>query len=63
MVKFETIFQALADATRIRIIRLMVMTGEEACLCEITDSLGESQAKASRHLKVLRQVSFPSAGI
>lgn len=60
-IKPETLFQALADATRIRIIRLMVSSGEEVCLCEITDSLNESQTKLSRHLKVLRQAGLLSA--
>ncbi len=60
-IKPETIFQALSDATRIRIIRLMVMSGKEVCLCEITDSLKESQTKLSRHLKVLRQAGLLSA--
>lgn len=60
-IKPETIFQALAEPTRIRIIRLMVTSGEEVCLCEITDSLNEPQAKLSRHLKVLRQAGLLSA--
>jgi len=60
-IKPETFFQAMADETRIRIIRLMVMSGEEVCLCEITDSLNESQTKLSRHLKVLRQAGLLSA--
>jgi ArsR family transcriptional regulator len=51
----------MADETRIRIIRLMVMSGEEVCLCEITDSLNEPQTKLSRHLKVLRQAGLLSA--
>lgn len=60
-IKPETVFQALADATRIRIIRLMLMSGKEICLCEITDSLNEPQTKLSRHLKVLRQAGLLSA--
>lgn len=60
-IKPETFFQAMADETRIRIIRLMVMSGEEVCLCEITDSLNEPQTKLSRHLKVLRQAGLLSA--
>lgn len=60
-IKPETIFQALAEPTRIRIIRLMVTSSEEVCLCEITDSLNEPQAKLSRHLKVLRQAGLLSA--
>lgn len=59
--KPETLFQALSDPTRIRIIRLMLISGKEVCLCEITDSLKESQTKLSRHLKVLRQSGLLSA--
>jgi len=60
-IKPETAFQAVADKTRLRIIRLMINSGEEVCLCEITDSLQESQTKLSRHLKVLRQAGLLSA--
>ncbi len=49
------VFQALADATRLRIMRLIAMTKEECCLCELVDSLLEPQYKLSRHLKILRQ--------
>ena len=51
----EEIFQALADETRLRVIRLMAVTGEESCLCELVDSLLEPSYKLSRHLKILRQ--------
>ncbi len=54
----ELVFQALADATRVRIVRLVAMSREEACLCELVDSLIEPQHKLSRHLKVLRQVGL-----
>jgi ArsR family transcriptional regulator len=57
----ESIFQALADETRLRIIRLIVTTNEEACLCELVDSLQESTYKLSRHLKILRQAGLLSA--
>lgn len=57
----EAIFQALADETRVRIIRLMVMTGEESCLCEMVDSLLEPSYKLSRHLKILRQAGLLSS--
>lgn len=48
-------FQALAEPTRIRIVRLLTTTREEACLCELVDSLLEPQYKLSRHLKILKQ--------
>ena len=54
----EEIFQALADETRLRVIRLMAVTGEEPCLCELVDSLLEPSYKLSRHLKILRQAGL-----
>lgn len=57
----EAIFQALADETRLRVIRLMVVTGEESCLCELVDSLLEPSYKLSRHLKILRQAGLLSS--
>ena len=57
-VKPEEVFQALADRTRIRIMRLLVDTGEEICLYELVGSLQELQYKLSRHLKTLRQAGL-----
>jgi ArsR family transcriptional regulator len=57
-VPIEDIFQALCDRTRLRIVRLLSTSQEEACLCELVDSLLEPQYKLSRHLKVLRQVGL-----
>ncbi len=49
----ETVFQALAEGTRLRLLRLLTTTGEEACLCEFVDSLCEPEYNLSRHLKML----------
>ncbi len=57
----ETLFQALSDSTRLRIIRLLAVTDEEICLCELVDVLLEPQYKLSRHLKVLRQAGLLSS--
>ncbi len=57
-IQSETVFQALSDEARIRILRLMVDSGEEVCLCELVDCLQEPQTKLSRHLKVLRQAGL-----
>jgi ArsR family transcriptional regulator len=46
----EAVFQSMADQTRLRIIRLLALTAEEACLCELVDSLQEPPYKLSRHL-------------
>ena len=55
------VFQALADPTRLRIVRLLATTREESCLCELVDSLREPQYKLSRHLKLLRQSGLLTA--
>ncbi len=57
----ETLFQSMAEETRLRIIRLLATTGEEACLCELVDSLREPAYKLSRHLKILRQAGLLSS--
>ena len=54
----ETLFQALSDNTRLRIIRLLATANQEICLCELADALLEPQYKLSRHLKVLRQAGL-----
>jgi ArsR family transcriptional regulator len=57
----ETVFQALADSIRIRMLRLLAVSGEESCLCEFVDTLQEPQYKLSRHLQVLRQAGLLTA--
>ena len=54
--KLEALFQALADATRLRILGLL-LTGE-VCVCHIHESLQVSQPKASRHLAYLRRAGL-----
>jgi ArsR family transcriptional regulator len=54
--QLEELFKALADATRLRILRLL-MAGE-LCVCNIHDALRIPQAKASRHLAYLRRVGL-----
>lgn len=49
----ESLFRALADATRLRILGLL-LTGE-VCVCDIHESLKIPQPKTSRHLAYLRQ--------
>jgi ArsR family transcriptional regulator len=52
----ETLFKALADETRLRILGLL-LTGE-VCVCDIHESLKIPQSKASRHLAYLRRVGL-----
>ena len=55
----ETLFKALADETRLRILGLL-LTGE-VCVCLIHESLGIPQPKASRHLAYLRRAGLVEA--
>ena len=48
-----TLFQALSDRTRLRILNLM--TEGELCVCYFVEVLKESQPKISRHLAYLRR--------
>jgi len=52
----ELTFKALADATRLRILGLL-LTGE-VCVCHIHESLRIPQPKASRHLAYLRKAGL-----
>ncbi|SEB91095.1 ArsR/SmtB family transcription factor [Terriglobus roseus] len=52
-------FQALGDATRLRLLNLM---GEqEVCVCYFVEILGAPQPKISRHLAYLRNAGMVSA--
>src|SRR5919197_1359888 len=51
--ELESLFKALADATRLRILGLL-LTGE-VCVCDIHETLRIPQPKASRHLAYLRR--------
>jgi ArsR family transcriptional regulator len=53
LVQMESLFKALADATRLRILGLLL--AGEVCVCDIHESLKIPQSKASRHLAYLRR--------
>lgn len=56
MSSIATLFQALGDVTRLRILGLL-LTGE-VCVCDLYESLKISQPKASRHLAYLRRAGL-----
>ncbi len=56
LLAMEGMFKALADATRLRILGLL-LTGE-VCVCDIHESLKIPQPKTSRHLAYLRQAGL-----
>ena len=51
MQELTTIFKALSDETRLRIVKLL--EGGELCVCDIVAALGIIQPKVSFHLNVL----------
>jgi ArsR family transcriptional regulator len=53
----QPVFDALADATRRRILALLVNQGE-LCVCELTAALDDIQPKISRHLGVLKDAGI-----
>jgi ArsR family transcriptional regulator len=53
LVEMESLFKALADAKRLRILGLLL--AGEVCVCDIHESLKIPQSKASRHLAYLRR--------
>jgi ArsR family transcriptional regulator, arsenate/arsenite/antimonite-responsive transcriptional repressor len=52
----ETLFRALADRTRLRIVSLLL--SGEVCVCDIHESLGLPQPTVSRHLAYLRHAGL-----
>lgn len=54
--QMESLFKALADATRLRILGLLL--SGEVCVCDIHESLKIPQSKASRHLAYLRRTGL-----
>ena len=55
----ETLFKALADRTRLRLINLI--GDEEVCVCFFVEVLKTSQPKISRHLAYLRRAGLVAA--
>jgi len=50
--QFEAVAKALADTSRIRIVKLL--ESGEACVCQVTAVLDLAMATVSRHLSVLK---------
>ena len=52
----DSLFRALADRTRLRLLNLIA--DKEICVCYFVDILGMSQPKISRHLAYLRRAGI-----
>lgn len=55
----DTLFRALADATRLRLLNLI--SDREICVCYFVEILRISQPKISRHLAYLRRAGLIEA--
>lgn len=55
----ERFFQALGDATRLRLLNLM--GDQELCVCYFVEILDQPQPKISRHLAYLRRAGIVEA--
>ena len=49
-------FKALADTTRVRIIKML--QNKSLCVCELQEILGIAQSSVSRHLKILEDADL-----
>jgi ArsR family transcriptional regulator len=56
MRKQATIFQALSDTNRIRILKMLEV--RPLCVCEITEVLRLATSTVSKHLSILRDAGF-----
>jgi ArsR family transcriptional regulator len=54
-----TLFAALSDPTRLRLLNLM--RGGEICVCDLVDGVDAPQPTVSRHLAVLRRTGLVRA--
>jgi ArsR family transcriptional regulator len=57
--ELESIFAALADRTRLRLLNLM--SGGEVCVCFFVEVLDAPQPRISRHLAFLRKAGLVRA--
>ena len=53
-----TLFKALADPHRVRIVNILANSPEPVCVCDITGSVDLSQPTVSFHLKKLVQAGL-----
>ncbi len=56
MLEILNITKALSDETRVR--ALMMLTGDELCVCQIIEMLGLAPSTVSKHMSILRQAGL-----
>jgi ArsR family transcriptional regulator, arsenate/arsenite/antimonite-responsive transcriptional repressor len=53
-----SVFKALGDPARVKIVNLLAQSGEPVCACEFEPALGLTQATVSHHLKKLTEAGL-----
>jgi ArsR family transcriptional regulator len=53
-----TLFRALADPTRVKIVNLLARSDEPVCVCEFVPAVELSQPTVSHHLKKLTEAGL-----
>ena len=56
--RYITIFKALSDMTRLKIMWLLLSIDSKICVSEIIDVLDENQYNVSKHLKILKNAGL-----
>ncbi len=56
-----SLFKALSEPVRLRILNLFLSKKGEICVCDLVDTLGLSQSVISRHLAYLRHNNILTA--
>lgn len=50
-----SMFKALGDPVRLRLLSMIASSGGEVCVCDLTGSFDQSGSTISHHLRVLRE--------
>ncbi len=58
MNKYNNIFKALSDETRLRILHILMIARKELCACEFTDVLEVTTYNVSKHIKILKNANL-----
>lgn len=53
-----TVFKALSDPIRLRLMSIIASAGDEICVCDITPRFDVSGPTISHHLRVLREAGL-----
>jgi ArsR family transcriptional regulator len=58
LIEEATLFKALADPARVRILATLARAENEVCVCDFTSGLDLNQSTVSHHLKLLKDAGL-----